>query len=132
MKKIILAVLLVVIMAVPAMALDFLLVDAEVKDNISALYTSGDDNGVGAAGVFIGPLGRVVHNGHEIMAIGGFNFAMNANNDLMFGVTPVTFFGDMIQISVMMDPNDFQFNNDNSYKLGIGISATSVVNKIWR
>ena len=132
MKKLILAVLLALSFAVPAMALDFNGVSPQIKDNLSAVYKSGNDNAIKAAGLFFGPIGRVSQSGMEIMGVGGFNAVLNDINDPMLGITPVTFFGDTIQISIMLDPHDFRVNNPDSYMIGIGVSATELVHAIWK
>ena len=107
--------------------------DYALKDNMSVLYTPGSTANVGTAGLFVGTIGEVrLASGKKMLGLGGFNFNLSESGHPIFAVVPATFFDDLIQVGVAVSPDNFKWNNPDSYMLSVGISATALANRVWK
>lgn len=131
-KKFILAVVVMAVMAVPAMAVDFgWSADYSMKDNVNII--SNSDNMNGSAGVFIGTIGEVkLDSGKKLLGLGGASFHVGDSGNMVVGIVPVTLFDDVVQLGVSMDMSDFRWNDPEDYLFSVGFSASGLVNKLWQ
>lgn len=131
-KRLILAVAVMILIAVPAMAADFgWSQDYSMKDNVNII--SNSDNMNGSAGVFIGTIGEVkLESGKKLLGLGGASFHIGDSGNMVVGIVPVTLFDDVVQLGVSMDMSDFRWNDPEDYLFSVGFSASGLVNKLWQ
>lgn len=115
------------VLAAPAFAWDFKLVDDwKAQETTGFVLKSGDASQL-SGGAFYGPWAELTSDsGKRVLGFGGVTGNIKSDERGAWkgaiGMTVMTAFDDMLQGSIVIDPADFKWNEPDSYMFMIGIS----------
>ena len=133
MRKLILAAIIIIALAIPAMAADLSLNETWTPLGVTGLvYQSGDATAQFAGGVFYGPVATLnTDGGKALLGMGGVigNLKSDENGVIKgaVGITVLTAFDNMFQASVVVDPEQYRWNNPDDYMGAITVDPIKAV-----
>lgn len=126
-KKLILAAIMTVCLSAPAMAADLVLNETWEAQGVTGLvYQSGDATAQFSGGVFYGPIATLkTDGGKSVIGMGGVigNLKSDENGVIKgaVGITVFTAFDNMFHASIVIDPEEYRWNNPDSYMAALTI-----------
>mgnify|MGYP001558648145 CR=1 FL=1 len=119
MKRFILVMMFVLVLVIPAMALDFgWSANYGMVDSSGVMFKADADNDPAFTGLSVCCLLELKTETSRLIGIGGAMIGMKSENEAIssiFGATLFTFFDDLVQVGITASPSDFQINNPDSY-----------------